>query len=105
MGAPVVLSRQEPGQQPQKVVEAALRADPAALPALVGVDLGAEGYAVVKVNKVLPRQQPSPEQARQELEQYSRAFAAAETQAYYELLKDRFKVEIKVAKPAGALGQ
>ena len=105
VGAPVVLSRQEPGQQPQKVVEAALRADPAALPALVGVDLGAEGYAVVKVNKVLPRQQPSPEQARQELEQYSRAFAAAETQAYYELLKDRFKVEIKVAKPAGALGQ
>ena len=105
VGAPVVLSRQEPGQQPQKVVEAALRADPGALPALVGVDLGPEGYAVVKVNKVLPRQQPSPEQARQELEQYSRAFAAAETQAYYELLKDRFKVEIKVAKPAGALGQ
>jgi peptidyl-prolyl cis-trans isomerase D len=82
------------------VVEAALRADPAALPVWTGVDLGAQGYAVVKVNKVLPRETPPPEAAKQELDQYVRAWTAAESVAYYDLLKERFKVQIKVPKPA-----
>lgn len=98
--APVVLSRQQAGQQPAPVVEAALRADAAALPQWVGVDLGADGYAVVKVNKVLPRETPVPAQAQQELAQYTRAFTAAETQAYYEHMKKRFKVRIMEPKPA-----
>lgn len=101
---PQVVSRQNPGQQPQQLVEAALRADPTALPALLGVDLGNEGYAVVKVNKVLPRQQVAQDQARQEVEQYTRAWTAAEAQAYYELLKDRYNVEIHVKREA-ALAQ
>lgn len=98
--APVVLSRQQAGQQPAPVVEAALRADAAALPQWIGVDLGADGYAVVKVNKVLPRETPAPAQAQQELAQYTRAFTAAETQAYYEHMKKRFKVRIMEPKPA-----
>lgn len=97
--APITLSRQDAGKQPQAVIEAALRADPAALPAIVGVDLGADGYAVVKVNKVLQRDPPAPAQAQQELNQYNRAWAGAEALAYYNLLKDRFKVQIKVARP------
>lgn len=101
----VPLSRQDAGKQPRQVIDAALRADPARLPELLGVDLGAEGYAVVKVNKVLGRERPSTQQAQQELQQYNRAWAAAEATAYYEMLKDRFKVQIKVAKPKGALGQ
>ena len=44
LAAPVTVSRARPAaKQPPPVVEAALRADPAALPALVGVDLGAAG--------------------------------------------------------------
>jgi peptidyl-prolyl cis-trans isomerase D len=82
------------------VVEAALRADPAKLPALVGVDLGADGYAVVQVNKVLPRETPAPAQAQQEQQQYNRAWATAEALAYYDTLKERFKVQINVPKPA-----
>lgn len=97
--APITLSRQDAGKQPQSVIEAALRADPAALPAMVGVDLGADGYAVVKVNKVLQRDPPAPAQAQQELNQYNRAWAGAEALAYYNLLKDRFKVQIKVPRP------
>jgi len=97
--AAITLSRQDTGKQPPQVIEAALRADPAALPALVGVDLAADGYAVVKVTKVLPREAPAAQQAQQELAQYSRAWAGAETLAYYNLLKDRFKVQIKVPKP------
>ncbi len=95
-----VLSREDVPKHPPGLVEAALRADPAALPALIGVDLGTQGYAVLKINKVLPRDPVTPEIARQELQQYARWWGAAENTAYYNLLKERFKTQIKVAKPA-----
>ena len=101
LGAAMVVSRQEAQKQPAAVVEAALRADPSTLPAWVGVDLGEQGYAVVKVNKVVPREAPAPEVAKQERQQYEQAWATAENLAYYNLLKERFKVQIKVAKPSG----
>ncbi|HEX7891145.1 MAG TPA: SurA N-terminal domain-containing protein [Ramlibacter sp.] len=97
--AAVVLSRQAADKQSPKVVEAALRADPSKLPALAGVDLGLEGYSIVKVNRVLPREAPAAQQAQQELLQYARAWTTAEAEAYYNLLKDRFNVQIKVPKP------
>jgi peptidyl-prolyl cis-trans isomerase D len=93
------VGRTEKGTQPPEVVEAALRADPAKLPTLVGVDLGANGYAVVQVTRVLPRPAVPPQQAQQELGQYTRAWATAEAQAYYEMLKDRFKVQINAPQP------
>jgi peptidyl-prolyl cis-trans isomerase D len=99
------LSRQDQGKQPRPLIEAALRADPAKLPALVGVDLGPEGYAVVKVNKLLPRETVAPEQAQQELTQYNRAWATAEAMAYYETLKARFKTQVNVPRPKDAPAQ
>ena len=104
LGETVVLSRTD-AKQPPKVVEAALRADPAKLPALVGVDLGAEGYAIAKVNKVLPREAPPPQQAQQELQQYNRAWGTAEAMAYYDMLKSRFKVQVNVPRPTGTTTQ
>jgi peptidyl-prolyl cis-trans isomerase D len=100
MAAAVTVSRDDAQKQPQAVVEAALRADPAVLPGLVGVDLGPQGYAVVRVNKIIARQPSAAENAKQELQQYARAWGAAENAAYYNLLKDRFKTQIKVPKPA-----
>ena len=100
--APIAVSRQESQKQPQAVVEAALRADPGALPVFAGVDLGDQGYAVVKVNKVLPRETPAEAAARQERQQYAQSLASAENLAYYNLLKERFKVQIEVPKPATA---
>lgn len=97
------LSRQDAGKQPLQVIDAALRADPAKLPVLTGVDLGPQGYAIVQVNKVLPRETPPPQQAQQELAQYNRAWAMAEAMAYYDSLKERFNVKINVPKPAEAL--
>ena len=99
------ISRLDRGRQAPEVIEAALRADPTQLPSLVGVDLGANGYAIVKVTRVLPREAPAAAQAQQEQQQYTRAWSAAEAQAYYELLKDRFKVEVLVAKPKEAVTQ
>ena len=66
-----------------------------------GVDLGEQGYAVVKVNKVLPREAPPPAEAKQERQQYAQRLGGAENLAYYNLLKDRFKVQILVPKPTG----
>ena len=86
-------------KQPVPLVDAALRADSAALPVFTGVDLGEQGYAVVKVLKVIPRG-PAPEAtAMQERNQYSQWWTSAESLAYYNVLKERFKTEIKVAKP------
>jgi peptidyl-prolyl cis-trans isomerase D len=99
--AAIALSRQETQKQPAQVVEAALRADPAALPALAGVDLAEQGYAVVKVNKVLPRETQPEAVARQDRDQYVQAWGSAENLAYYNLLKERLKVEILAPKPSG----
>ncbi|MBO9649889.1 MAG: SurA N-terminal domain-containing protein [Variovorax sp.] len=99
-GSPVTVSRLEPQSQPPQVIEAALRADGAKLPALVGADLGAQGFAVVRVVKSVPRTPPTPEVAKQESEQLGQAVGAAETAAYYDMLKNRFKAEILVPKPS-----
>jgi peptidyl-prolyl cis-trans isomerase D len=102
-GAPVTVSRREAQSQPLPVIDAALRADASKLPALVGVDLGAQGYVVVRVTKVVPRTPPAPELAKQEQAQVGQSIAAAEDAAYYNLLKERFKAEILVPKPADTL--
>jgi len=102
-GAPVTVSRRDAQSQPLPVIDAALRADPSKLPALVGVDLGAQGYTVVRVTKVVPRTPPPAELANQEQSQVGQSVAAAEDAAYYNMLKDRYKAEILVPKPADTL--
>ena len=100
LGAATVLGRDQPiPGLSQVLMDAILRADTSALPAWLGVDLGAQGYAVARVNKVLPRNAPPAAVAEQERGQMARWLAGAEWDAYYEVLKKRFKVQIKVAKP------
>jgi peptidyl-prolyl cis-trans isomerase D len=96
--APEIVSRQE-GKEPKEVTEAALRADPTALPSLSGVDLGDKGYEIVRVNKVIQRDPPPQQTADMERQQYDRWWASAEGLAYYNLLKTRFKAQILVPKP------
>jgi len=69
----------------------------------VGVDLGTQGYAVVRVTKIVPRTPSAPEQTQQENAQVGQSVTAAEELAYYNLLKERFKAEIIVPKPAETL--
>jgi peptidyl-prolyl cis-trans isomerase D len=84
------------------VLNAALSVDAGKLPAWTGVDLRDAGYAVVKVDKVLPREARDAQALSQEVQQYAQWWSSAESQAYYEALKDRFKVSIKVPAPAAA---
>ena len=98
----ITLSRDQAQAQklPPQLLDAALRSDAAALPAFKGVDLGQQGYVVIKVLKVLPRTESASDVAKQERAQYSQAWSSAESTAYYNVLKQKFKTEIKVAKPA-----
>ncbi|MDO8440425.1 MAG: SurA N-terminal domain-containing protein [Polaromonas sp.] len=98
--AAVVVSRDQTQRLPVPVVNATLSADASALPALVGVELAAQGYAIVKVLKVLPREAQAPAAAQQAQAQYTQWWTSAESLAYYNALKERFKAEIKVPKPA-----
>ena len=98
----VVVSRDQPQGVVPKVIDAALRADPLKLPAQVGVDLGADGYAVVNVKRIVSRTAPNDGAAKQAQAQYTQIWAAAENQAYYEVLKERYKAKIMVAQPEAA---
>jgi peptidyl-prolyl cis-trans isomerase D len=98
--AAVTVSRGQPHEVPPAVLDAVLKAPAGKLPAVVGVDLGDQGYAVAKITKVLGRDPLTADQARGQA-QYAQIWGDAEAQAYYTALKTRFKVEIKAdALPA-----
>jgi peptidyl-prolyl cis-trans isomerase D len=87
------ISRAKAGEVPRALVEAVLKAPAATLPAFVGVDLGNEqGYAVAKLTKVLGRDPVAADAARAQ-SSYAQTWGDAESQAYYEALKVRFKVD------------
>lgn len=97
----LVVSRTQGQGQPRQVVDAVLRADLAKGPTAVGVDLGPQGYVVVRVVKRVPLDPKDPEfeRARPFLQQ---AQAAAQAEAYYDALKRRFKVTVDSAAVAKA---
>jgi peptidyl-prolyl cis-trans isomerase D len=88
------LSRQERQNLPPQAIDAVLRANADKLPAMVGVDLGELGYLVARIDAVLPRETAADAPARQ---QYSQAWSSAETRAYLEALKQRYKAELRSA--------
>jgi peptidyl-prolyl cis-trans isomerase D len=60
--------------------------------------LGQAGYAVVKVEKVLSREDAAAQNRDREHNQFAQWWASAEGLAYYNLLKEKFKVEIKAPR-------
>jgi peptidyl-prolyl cis-trans isomerase D len=96
----IVLSREKSQRQLPQVLDAVLKADPAKLPVTEGVDLGAMGYAVIRVTKVLPPEAENKELMKQAQQQFTQLWGSAETQAYLAQLKAMLKAEILVAKPS-----
>jgi|EndMetStandDraft_4_1072995.scaffolds.fasta_scaffold04208_9 peptidyl-prolyl cis-trans isomerase D len=88
-----LVSRAQPRDLPKPVVDAVLKAPTAKLPAVDGIDLGDQGYVIVKVTKVLGRDPIAADPVRSQ-GQYAQAWAAAEAQAYYTALKSRYKVDV-----------
>ena len=89
----IVVSRAQAAELPRQVIDASLKAAAEKLPAFVGVDLADQGYAVVKITKVLARD-PVAADATKAQAQYAQTWADAEAQAYYAALKSRYKVEL-----------
>ncbi len=98
----IVISREKTQRQLPKVVDAVLRADPNKLPSVSGVDLGVQGFAVVRVTKVLPPEAENKELMLQAQQQFTQLWGTAETQAYITHLKTLMKAEILVPKPIAA---
>jgi peptidyl-prolyl cis-trans isomerase D len=94
----VTIARDQSQKLPASMIDAALRADSSKLPVFVGVNLNDQGYAVIKVNKLLERETKA-DSAKQDRQQYTQWWTNAESMAYYNGLKERFKAEIKVTKP------
>ena len=95
--SPVLVSREQTQKLPSPVIEAAMRSDASKLPILVGVDLGARGFGVVRVNSVV-KSLPLADR-KDSLGKYAQAWTSAESIAYFDFLKSRLKVEYKVEKP------
>lgn len=99
-GAVQTVSRAKAEGIAPQAVEAVMRADAAKLPAVVGVDLGAQGYAVYRITKVSQPAQANPAQRQAEAQQLSQLAGQTDLQAFYESLKARAKV--KMLAPVGA---
>ena len=91
--ATVTISRAQPHALPSKLLDAVLKAPTSALPTSIGIDLGDQGYAVAKIDKVMGRDPTTADAARAQAE-YAQAWGNAESLAYYAALKRRFNVEI-----------
>lgn len=89
----ITVSRLQAQALPPALLDAALRADPTKLPVVTGVDLGDDGYVVMRVTKVLPREQPPGGDAPLRA-QFAQAWGAAEAEVYLESLKRRYKATI-----------
>jgi peptidyl-prolyl cis-trans isomerase D len=98
LGKAEVLTRSAANKWPPALLEAVMLAPAQPLPAWVGADLGAQGYAVARVNKVLPS--PDLTSRQQERAQLAQWMSTAEGLAYYNYLKERYKVVIKEPRPS-----
>jgi peptidyl-prolyl cis-trans isomerase D len=96
-----VVSRGQARDLPGRAVDAVLQADSTKLPAFVGVDLGDDGYVALRIDAVLPRDTPVADAARLRT-QYGQAWSSAETRAYLDALKTRYKADTSGASLAEA---
>jgi peptidyl-prolyl cis-trans isomerase D len=97
----ITLSRAVTLGAPRELVDVVMRADPSMLPLVTGVDLGAMGYVVLKVTRILPRE-AAPGGDDSLRAQYAQAWGGAESAAYLAALKKRYKVEVTAAARAAS---
>jgi peptidyl-prolyl cis-trans isomerase D len=95
--APKSVSRREPKELPPDALRAVMSADAANLPAYVGVDRGAEGYALYRVAKIVPAEGRSEQQKNDDLARFERFAGNEQLESYVASLRARAKVEINEA--------
>jgi peptidyl-prolyl cis-trans isomerase D len=102
--ASVEVSRKTQFSQPAAVLDAALRIPESQLPAWKIVDLGAQGTALMRVNKVLPIK-ITPEESFEAMGQLGGLWGKAEADAYLNALKREYKAKVVVKIPTKADGE
>lgn len=95
------VARNKPEGLPRAALDAVLRADATKLPAYVSAEVVGQGFIVARIDKVLAREVVEAEAPRMQ-SQYAQVWAQAESKAYYEALRKRFKVEQKGAAAGAA---
>ncbi|MCK6426618.1 MAG: SurA N-terminal domain-containing protein [Burkholderiaceae bacterium] len=101
-----LVSRAQAQSLPPALLDGILRAAPQPLPRWTGIDLGDEGYALVRLNRILPADAAALGDAQQARSQYAQAWSRAEAEAYYQALRKRYKAQITApAAPAGAASE
>ena len=93
-GALMTVSRAKADGLSPKAVDAIMRADATKLPSVVGVDLGADGYAIYRITKVGTPAQANPGQRQADAQQLSQLAGQTELAAYYDALKAKAKVKV-----------
>jgi len=101
-GPMMTVSRAKADGLTPKAVDAIMRADATKLPSLVGVDLGADGYAIYRIGKVGTPPPANAGQREADAQQLSQLAGQTELAAYYDALKAGAKV--KIMHPAKADG-
>ena len=100
---PITVSRTQAQSLPQPLIDAVMKAPTDPLPSWTRVDFGEEGVALVRIDKLLPRD-ASTGDIKSLQRQYGQIWAAAEGEAYYEALRERYKVKV-TAPAATAAGE
>jgi len=93
-GPMMTVSRAKADGLTPKAVDSIMRADATKLPSLVGVDLGAGGYAIYRIAKVGTPPQANPGQREADAQQLAQLAGQTELAAYYDALKAGAKVKI-----------
>lgn len=93
-GPVMTVSRTKADGVSPKALEAIMRADASKVPSLVGVDLGADGYAIYRITKVGTPAPSNPGQRDADAQQLSQLAGQTELAAFYDALKAQAKVKI-----------
>ena len=91
------ISRSKNAGMPTVALEALMKADASKLPSMVGVDLGAQGYAIYRIGSVVQAEKKDDARRQAEQQQIANAIAQQEMLAYLDVLKQKAKV--KIIKP------
>ncbi|NML31292.1 SurA N-terminal domain-containing protein [Paraburkholderia antibiotica] len=91
--SPLKVSRNDTQGVPPAALSAIYKADPQKLPAYVGVDLGDDGYAIYRVNQVLPAAAVDQQHLAAAQQQIAQVDAQSQVEAYMKALRERSKVK------------
>ncbi|CAH2777248.1 MAG: Peptidyl-prolyl cis-trans isomerase PpiD (EC [uncultured Caballeronia sp.] len=95
--SPVTVSHNDAQGLPPAALSAIFKADSSKLLAYVGVDLGADGYAIYRVNSVEKPATIAPDRLAGARQQIAQVYAQAEMEAYVDSLKARSNVKLSHA--------